>query len=154
MEDLVAKLRRDYAGSLSFRKGELASWSPHRQQISYSLTDDETGAWSLLHEVGHALLGHQSYQSDMELLKKEVEAWEKARELAEAYSLTISNEHIQDCLDTYRDWIYKRSTCPACQNHGLQQNKDLYSCVNCQNSWMVTSARFCRPYRLKKAQAV
>jgi hypothetical protein len=25
-------------------------------------------------------------------------------------------------------------------------------CLNCKNTWKVTSARFCRPYRLTKAR--
>jgi hypothetical protein len=119
--------------------------------VSYNPDEGSTGFWSILHELGHALLDHQSYENDVNLLQKEAEAWEKAVIVAKSYGMTIDQEHIQNCLDTYRDWLHKRSTCPTCSSHGLQQNKALYRCLNCQGAWKVSSARFCRPYRLKKA---
>lgn len=152
MEKFIDKLRRDFP-SLSFQEGPAASWSPSKRQITYSNSGDshEANAWSVLHELGHALLGHEDYESDVSLLQKETEAWMRATALATSYDLAISHEHIENCLDTYRDWLHKRSTCPDCDSHGLQQNKALYRCLNCQAIWKVTSARFCRPYRLKKA---
>jgi hypothetical protein len=153
MEKLVAKLRKDYP-TLTFQEGVVASWSPQTSTVFYAVTGQTSDLWSLLHELGHAILGHQSYDSDASLLQKETEAWEKAIVLGKAYALRIDAEHVQVCLDTYRDWLHKRSTCPMCNSHGLQQNKALYSCLNCQTQWKVTSARFCRPYRLKKALAI
>jgi ribosomal protein L37AE/L43A len=150
MEKFVDKLRRDYT-HLSFKETGVASWSPHASQISYAASENETDIWSALHELGHALMGHTTYTSDIELVKKEAEAWDKATSVAKKYGITISEEHIQDCLDTYRDWLHKRSSCPACGNHGLQRSKGLYCCLNCQNTWKVSSARFGRPYRLRKA---
>jgi hypothetical protein len=151
MEKFVDKLRQDYE-HLSFIDTGLASWSPHTGQISYSLRDGQENVWSMLHEVGHALMGHSSYTSDIDLLKKEVEAWEKAVSIAKKYEVSIDEDHIQSCLDTYRDWLHKRSTCPTCGSNGLQRSKALYCCLNCQDTWKVSSARFCRPYRLKMAE--
>lgn len=152
MEKLVAKLRADYPG-IVFTAADMASWSSQQRRVTYNLAE-EAAPLSLLHELGHALLEHDSYKSDISLLRKEVEAWEKAKTLAVHYGITIAQEHIDNCLDTYRDWLHKRSTCPTCQSHGLQRTQAAYGCLNCQSTWKVTSERFCRPYRLKKPQTV
>jgi hypothetical protein len=107
-------------------------------------------AWSLLHEVGHALLDHQSYDSDLELVEMESLAWQKAKEVGVAYGHTIDEDHIQDCIDTYRDWLHQRSACPNCDNRSLQQDARHYKCFNCGQTWAVSASRFCRPYRLTK----
>lgn len=151
MKALVSTLRQQYP-QFNFVAGERPSWSPARQQITYS-TKDETSIWSTFHELGHALLGHTFYESDLHLLQKETAAWATAVQIArENFGVTINNDHIQDCLDTYRDWLHKRSTCPHCGDHGLQPSQSLYRCLNCQNTWKVSSTRFCRPYRLKSWQ--
>jgi hypothetical protein len=126
-------------------------WSPKQNRITYNkdLVDQEIGIWSLLHESAHATLKHTSYGSDLGLLKLEVEAWEKAKELAIEYSIKIDDEHIQDCLDTYRDWLHRRSSCPNCNIICVQSSATKYSCHNCHTSWHVSASRFCRPYRLQ-----
>jgi hypothetical protein len=149
MEPFVAKLRQDYPG-IQFVKGIQALWSPRSGQVTYEPDESAPALWTLLHELGHALLGHNSYESDTNLLHKEVVAWIKAKQLAKNYSIVISDEHIEECLDTYREWLYKRSSCPTCGNHGIQRSERLYDCLNCRDSWQVSSERFCRPYRLKK----
>jgi hypothetical protein len=150
MEKIIEALRQDYS-QLNFRPAAAASWSPEKNEITYNPADQDIGLWSLLHELGHAVLGHRSYDSDMALLQKEAQAWEKAISIARHYGIIIESDHIQDCLDTYRDWLHKRSLCPTCGAHGLQQSQALYRCLNCRSTWKVSSARFCRPYRLKKA---
>jgi hypothetical protein len=150
MEAFVNILREDYP-AFTYVTSEQASWSAKSQQISYSPQFSDSSLWALLHELGHALCGHHSYKSDLGLLRMETEAWHKAVELSNRYNITIDNEHIQDCLDSYRDWLHKRSTCPTCGSHGLQPAQGLYNCLNCQNTWQVTTSRFCRPYRFKKA---
>ncbi len=136
----------------TFLKGETARWSPRLRQITYVSGKEPFAVWSLLHELSHALLDHDTYDSDMELLKKEVEAWEHAKMLADNVNQPIDESYIQECLDTYRDWLHKRSSCPACGMHGLQPLAELYDCLNCAATWKVSSERFCRPYRLKKAK--
>jgi len=152
MEKLVARLKQDYEW-ITFMPGSTASWSPQDKQVTYEPSEEIPATWSLLHELGHALAAHSQYESDVSLLQKETEAWEKAVGISSTYKIEISDEHVQACLDTYRDWLHKRSTCPNCTGHGVQQSKALYCCVNCQSTWTVSSARFCRPYRLKKALA-
>src|SRR5439155_26599391 len=132
METFISTLQKQYP-QFTFVAGSRASWSAQKQQITYTSESGETAIWSVLHELGHGLLGHASYESDLHLLQKEAAAWEKAAEIAhQAFGITIDNEHIQDCLDTYRDWLHKRSTCPACGDHGLQPTQSLYHCLNCQ----------------------
>jgi hypothetical protein len=98
------------------------------------------------------MLGHQTYRSDFELLLLEVAAWDKAKQLAASQGITMDEEHIQDCLDTYRDWLHERSTCPRCGTVSLQASPSEYNCHNCSASWQVSKSRFCRPYRLSGNQ--
>jgi hypothetical protein len=151
MQQIITKLKNLFP-ALSYKPGELFCWSPETDEIIYK--EDAEGAraiWSLLHETGHALLEHAAYKADFELLKLEVAAWDKARELAEKLDLEIDENHIQDCLDTYRDWLYKRSICPKCTAKCLQQNDYVhYRCFNCHTMWRVSASRFCRAYRSTK----
>jgi ribosomal protein L37AE/L43A len=150
MDNLIRKLRLDYP-SLSFISGLSACWSPHNNQVRYT-NDKQYGAAGLLHELAHALLGHTQYLNDIDLLHKEVAAWEKARTLATRYDVTLDDNHIQDCLDTYRDWLHKRSTCPVCNANGVQQiHTGHYSCLNCMHRWIVSDSLLKRPYRRSSA---
>jgi hypothetical protein len=148
MQALLHKLAADFP-TLNFQPGEQFCWSPEEKQVTFKLdsANERIGQWALLHEVAHALLGHNTYASDFELLQLEVAAWEKARQLAPGYGCEINADHIQDCLDTYRDWLHRRSTCPTCGNRSLQETHRQYSCFNCDTKWHVTASRFCRPYR-------
>lgn len=135
--------------------GEAFRWSPLENTITYRDAAKPTSLdkWALLHEAGHALLGHASYSSDVELLLMEVAAWEKAEALARELHVAIDPDHIQDCLDTYRDWLHQRSTCPVCITTSLQINSTTYRCHNCTTEWHVTPSRFCRPYRRRALTA-
>ncbi len=151
MQTIIKRLNALYP-ELKFKASKQFYWSPETSEICYSAAADDTEAiWSLLHETGHALLGHTSYTADVELLRLEVAAWEKARELAETLDVKLDENHIQDCLDTYRDWLYKRSICPTCHTKCLQQDDRVnYRCFNCHTLWQVSSSRFCRAYRTTK----
>lgn len=153
MEKLIKKLRADHP-DLVFSPGQSHCWSPEQGQISYKNSIESHGVEGLLHELGHARLQHQGYVSDMELLQKEVDAWQEALLMAELYGVSFDQEHMQDCLDTYRDWIYKRSICPTCLGTGLQKDARHYNCLNCGHIWGVTASRFCRPYRRSKAATI
>lgn len=147
-DKLLNRLRQDF-GQLRFRAGPRFCWSPGSGEVIYKQNaSSETAAYSLLHETGHGLLGHNCYQLDFELVAMEVAAWEKARQLAIGYGVALDENHVQDCLDSYRDWLYRRSVCPSCTNKALQvDNKPEYRCFNCQTSWRVAASRFCRTYR-------
>ena len=126
-------------------------WSPKTGTVYLSpdrlVTPD--GQWALLHEAGHALKDHKSYKTDVGLLILEVEAWQAGRSLARELQIEIDDEHIQDCLNTYRDWLYARSTCPTCALNSLQVDETTYECLNCSTRWSVSHSRFCRPYRMQ-----
>jgi len=146
MDELITRLTADFP-TLRFVEGKKLCWSPDGEQIFYQNTGSGEAVNGLLHEVAHAVLGHRTYQSDLELLQKEVDAWQQARSLARKYGIVLDPEHVQNCLDTYRDWIFKRSRCPVCGTHGMQRTKTQYGCFNCDHLWSVSNSRFCRPYR-------
>jgi hypothetical protein len=143
--NLIVTLKQDFP-NIVFKPSDRFQWSPE-EKIIYFAEDSENGEWSLLHEGGHMLCGHMNYSDDLGLLRLEVEAWEKAQELAEKYGRKIDRKHIDRCLDTYRDWIHKRSICPKCSQAGIESATCTYKCINCQHKWKVSSERFCRTYR-------
>jgi hypothetical protein len=151
MSKQIIKDLRSLLPDVEFKVGGSFYWSPKNKVIIYNenLIDKNLGLWGLLHEAAHAKLNHNSYSSDLGLLKLEVEAWDEAKALSEAYGIKIDEDHVQDCLDTYRDWLYRRSTCPTCGIVCLQSSPTTYRCHNCQTIWSVSVSRFCRPYRLK-----
>lgn len=151
MRDLIDQLQAKFP-DIRYVAGEQFSWSPETNEIFYSTETAGTRAdWSLLHETGHALLGHKNYQADYELVRLEVAAWQKAKQVAADIGITIDDDHIQDCLDTYRDWLHKRSICPTCNTKCLQQSDFVhYRCFNCHTVWRVSNNRFGRTYRSTK----
>jgi len=151
MEKLIEALKADHP-KLTFIVGTHLCWSPGKQEIHYEPSGKTESVYGVLHEMGHARLGHSTYSTDVDLLNKEVLAWEEALQLAVKYGIQLSEAHIQDCLDTYRDWLHKRSTCPKCGINGLQSAPQQYDCPNCGQKWQVTDARFYRPYRLSSNQ--
>lgn len=136
---------------VSFVEAKTFYWAPSSRSIHFDPLALQTkkGQWALLHELAHAQLNHTIYTSDAELLKLEVAAWKTAQETAKGLNIEIDSEHIEDCLDTYRDWLYARSTCPACSLNSLQVAETTYACINCRSRWSVSRSRFCRPYRMQ-----
>lgn len=153
MYNLLALVKNAYP-AFSFEPHATFHWSPQKKAVHYVEADLETprGSWSLLHEVGHGQLGHETYETDIELLHMELEAWGKAQQSAKQFGITIPENHIQDCLETYREWLYARSSCPYCTNAGLQIETNVYSCYNCNNTWRVSRSRHCRIYRKKQSK--
>lgn len=123
---------------LTFQPNSKFSWQPSKKMVLY----EPGGNYAeLLHEVGHALLNHQSYARDIELLDMERNAWEKARLLATTLELTISDDFIEDHLDSYREWLHTKSTCITCGETGIEVAKQRYQCLSCQTTWRVNDAR-------------
>lgn len=147
IESFIASVKRDYP-QFKFEAGAQDHWSPGSNTVTYNPARNlRELQYGLLHELSHALLGHSNYSSDFELLRLESEAWHKAAMLAKKYGINIDDDHIQDCLDTYRDWLHRRSTCPSCGMHVLQKDTKKYHCFNCQTEWSVSGSRFVRAYR-------
>lgn len=138
---LVTKLQQDYP-EIAFAAGDEFRWSPSEATILYDPRTHDNA--SLLHELAHALLHHTTYTKDIELIEMERDAWSYAcTQLTNHYDTTISDEQIQGSLDTYRDWLHARSTCPRCKATGVQVKQRQYKCLACTTNWRVNEARVC-----------
>ena len=146
LADLLARIRSDFP-AIEFRLSSRFSWHAGSKHIGYRELEDEKALWALLHEIGHAELEHSDFVSDIDLLQKEVAAWAKAHEIAKRYGIVIDQDYVEDNLDSYRDWLHVRATCPTCYERCMQTNKRTYVCHNCDAVWHVTGSRLCRPYR-------
>lgn len=124
-------------------------WSPNKNTVYFNqeLLEEPTGRMALLHEIGHALLGHQDFDFDVELLSMEMDAWEKARELSKQFSLEIDEDHVDDCIDSYRSWLHNRSQCPKCHTTSSQIDNEHYSCFMCHTKWKVSASQAKRTHR-------
>lgn len=127
---LVDKLKHDFP-ELTFREGKKFLFRPPKT-IFYNY-DEPFFELLLLHEVSHAILKHRNFNTDLERVKMENEAWEKAKELADKYSVAVNEDLIQDELDTYRDWLHKKSRCPKCGLTRFQTSDAKYHCPRCEN---------------------
>ncbi len=134
---------------ITFKPGTHFAWSPKNSTITYvkDSSNEESNAYALIHEVAHAELGHLSFSDDFGLLALEVAAWNHAKGLATSVNVAIDEDYVQDCLDTYRDWLHARATCPSCGIVSLQVNEAAYSCFNCRTSWKVPKSQACRVSR-------
>lgn len=143
---LLTRVRKDFP-HLQFEPAETFAWSPDQQTITYA--DEPRTDLLLLHELSHALLGHKDYSLDIELLRLESAAWDYAKGLANQYNVPLDDDLIEDNLDSYRDWLHARSACPNCQQIGIQNQKNTYSCLNCRYSWGVNDAKQCQLRRTR-----
>lgn len=150
MSSLVHKLKNDFPQFIYFETNQFA-WTPSSNTLSYA-PKLANARPLILHELSHALLGHTEYEKDVQLLTIEAAAWEKAKELATSYRIDIPETVVQDHLDTYRDWMHARSTCPSCEATGYQTTRLQYSCPACTHTWRVNEARLCglKRYSLTK----
>jgi len=145
----LIKILREAHPEFLFKVGNTFHWSPQEKTVFYA--DDDPAA--LLHELAHAILGHNHYLRDMELIEMERDAWAYATEtLAQRYLIAIQDEMVQEALDSYRDWLHARSNCPQCGSTGIQSASFLYKCVACDTAWRVNEARQCalRRYTLER----
>lgn len=150
MEYTIELIKKKYP-EINFKVGKSFYWSSIDQTIYYQkkYQDSDKANWTLFHEVGHALLDHKNYSSDYSLIQMEIDAWNKAIKIANSLNIKIDPEHIEECLDTYRDWLHKRSQCPKCRTSTFQDSDiQYYTCFNCQFSWKTSQSKICRPYRL------
>lgn len=144
----LQQIKTDYP-DISFVSANRPWWDPDTRTVFYDSSSEQPN-YSLMHELGHMQANHHSYKTDLELLGIEVEAWEQAKIIASKYKIPIDQDHIEDCIDSYRDWLHKRSSCPACYQTGIQNKERVYRCPNCAATWDVSPSRFCRPYRKKQ----
>lgn len=145
---LIHKLKTEYPQFVFFATDTFL-WDPKTKTISFQM-DSPQASLLLLHELGHALLEHDDYRRDVELVAMESAAWEKAQELAQIYDIRYNDDDAQDHLDTYREWLHARSTCPNCTATGYQTGEWHYRCLACTHEWRVNEARVCALRRYSK----
>jgi len=146
---VLSRLKSNYP-QFSFKLGDDFLWSSSDNTIYYDNIAENQSVF-LLHELSHALLGHISYTHDIQLITMERQAWDYTVKLAPKYNVTISDDMVQSTLDSYRDWLHARSTCPNCKATGVQTKKFTYVCPACSHKWQVNEARTCalRRYNVK-----
>lgn len=144
---LINKIKADFP-QFRFEKGSDFHWSHSENTVYYSARQKDLNY--LFHELAHALLGHDSYLRDIELISMERDAWEQAKTIAAPYKHPIDEDFIQDNLDTYREWLHQRSTCKKCTATGVQIKKNIYKCIVCNEQWRVNEARQCALRRYDK----
>ena len=144
----LESIRLDNTG-IDFVAADLFVWVPTKRTIHFpkQAVKDSEFFYSLLHEIGHAKLEHKDFGSDIELIRLERAAWDMAVVEASRYGYSIPEAHIESCLDTYRDWLYRRSMCPNCEQCGLQTSKMAYKCIFCSSTWAVSKSRLCKVTR-------
>ena len=145
--NLLKQLTADFP-SIKFVPSSDFRWSPNKKTVHYN-PNDNLSTSRLLHEVAHGVLGHDSYVYDIDLLKLEDEAWNEAIRLGVTYGVDIKHQTVENALDSYRDWLHARSTCPKCAQNGLQNTENSYRCLVCNQNWQVNDARVCSLRRLK-----
>lgn len=145
--NLLKQLTTDLP-DIKFAPGDDFRWSSSTKTVYFN-PNDNLNASRLLHEVAHGVLGHDSYIYDIDLLKLEDEAWNKAIRLGKIYGVNIEHQTVEDALDSYRDWLHARSTCPKCNQNGLQNTENSYRCLVCNQNWQVNDARACNLRRAK-----
>ena len=136
-------------------------FAKNRQRFSYRWQNDVPTvflgepqpkyALLTLHELGHALCKHKDYKVDVQRIKIECEAWERAktvfleyRDKAYAEDGVVKDEalawilpewdedFVQEKLDTYRDWLHTKSRCKKCGLTGYQTEDGKYHCPRCE----------------------
>ena len=126
----IERLQRDFP-DFKFKEGKKFAFRPPKTIILGPV--EPFYELLALHEVSHAILKHKDFKMDVERLKMENEAWEKAKELAKHYKIGINEDLIQDELDTYRDWLHQKSRCPKCGLTRFQTPDSQYHCPRCEN---------------------
>lgn len=110
-----------------------------------TITIDQNGTYPhqyfallTLHELGHALSNHKDYNIDVERLKAESEAWQHAKTLIKThekwqkdYKISWDEDFAENELDSYRDWLHKKSKCKNCGLTMFQTDDKKYHCPNC-----------------------
>ncbi len=143
INSLVNKLKKAYP-DIALKEGDAFRWAPHQKTVYFAKNSTKQDEKNLLHELAHALLGHADYDKDVELLHKEREAWDYASEkLSGKFRVEITEEDVEEAMESYRDWLHSRSTCPECSMNALQQPKNTYKCTACGCSWRANDARIC-----------
>lgn len=141
LEDFVAEVAQQFPW-FRFRVGKKFAFRPPRtiiyEVVSIDFSDqnyeylNNNYKLRLLHEVGHAVLEHKFFTTDVERLTMECAAWEEARVLSTKFNLNYDEEFVQVALDSYRDWLHVKSRCPDCGLTRYQTKDGRYHCPVCE----------------------
>lgn len=130
----ITQLKRDFP-QFRIRSGKKFMFR-FPDEIRYELLEaDELNtefAMQLLHEIGHGILEHKFFRTDPERLKMERAAWEEARKLCRRYQIKYDEELVELKMDSYRDWLHRRSKCKKCGLTRYQTKDGEYHCPNCE----------------------
>ena len=143
--DFLVCLKRDFS-ELRFLEGRRFMYRPARTiyyenmgflegvgvdlELSQKLIQEYK--LQVLHEVGHALSEHKFFRTDLQRVKMEREAWERARGLCEQYGVVYNEEFVEEKMDTYREWLHRKSRCPECGLTRYQTKDGRYHCPGCE----------------------
>ena len=128
--EFFTQLYRDYK-QFRFKIGKKFAFRPPKTIVLGP--PEPFSALLALHEVSHAICEHKAFKTDIERLRMEVQAWEKARELASFYGIEVDEELVQRELDTYRDWLHQKSRCPECGLTRFETSDGVYHCPRCES---------------------
>jgi hypothetical protein cdiviTM7_01560 len=140
---LTQHARTSGIAPLTFCPSDHFHWHHPSRTVYYDPHDTQASAY-LLHEYGHALLGHRGYAHDVQLVAMERAAWSTGCRVGAGWQLTVDDDFIESALDTYRDWLHARSQCPHCNATGLQRSDGTYTCLACFTHWRANNATTCQ----------
>ena len=125
---ILDRVQHDYP-ELRFVRGKKFLYRPPRTTVIGP--SEPNDSLLLLHEIGHALCGHHNFSTQIERMRCEREAWEKAKELCGRYGIKYDEAAVERELDTYRDYVDKKSRCPKCGLTRFQEASGKYYCPKC-----------------------
>lgn len=131
MPEVVQKIINDFSDLNFYIGNKFMFRPPNNIFLDKKIVDNY--ALLLLHEIGHALSKHRDYKTYFKLLDMETEAWEKAEILASKYGVFYDENLVQEHLDTYRDFLYTKTTCLYCGNYCLEGKNGKLFCPFCEN---------------------
>jgi len=130
---------KDTYGDFSWRLGSRFKYKPEK-----TIFIDQTEpipmpyfALLTLHELGHALSRHKDYKTDVERLRIESEAWQRAKHEIGAHpkwGIEYDEDFAEGELDSYRDWLHQKSKCKKCGLTRYQTADGIYHCPNCEDN--------------------
>ena len=150
--DFVERLARDFPEVEFRRKARKFSFRLYAGKPVVFLGEPQPNfALLTLHELGHALCKHKDYTTDVQRIKIEYEAWERAKMVILDYRKKAfaedggvideklaemlpkwDEELVQEKLDTYRDWLHAKSKCKSCGLTRYQTEGGDYHCPRCE----------------------
>ena len=131
-QEFLKNLKTEYL-EFSFKPGPKFLFRPRK--TIYYLEEDSNFRLLLLHELAHALLGHFSYETSLERLEIERDAWEKTGKLCKTYSIPYLEEFAEEELDTYRNWTHQKTLCKNCGLTCIEIDLRHLYCPFCQKTY-------------------